>query len=138
MGPGGGFFWLFGAMMLSLPHLQNWLSVFTCCAQCPIPGWEGAIFQGVMNSLVLGKKPLKMALPSRRLFSCCSLGSYFPSLINILKKVIINQIQAHLAKFNVYEKFMSTFRLHDSPKASLNKFYNDLLLMANSHYLFEV
>lgn len=47
-------------------------------------------------------------------------------------------MQAHLAKFNVYEKFMSTFRLSDSPKASLNKFYNDLLLMADSHYLFEV
>lgn len=63
------FFWLFRAMMLSLPQLQNWLSMFTCCAQCPIPGWEGAIFQGVINSLILGRKPSKMALPSRRLFS---------------------------------------------------------------------
>lgn len=33
---------------------------------------------------------------------------------------------------------MPTFRLYDSPKASLNKFHNDLPLMANAHYLFEV
>lgn len=62
----------------------------------------------------------------------------FLLLISALEKVIINQTRAHLAKFNVYEKFMSTFRLYDSPKASLNKFHNDLLLMANPHYLFEV
>lgn len=90
--------------------------------------WVGATFQKEeKNSLALSKALLKgLIVPLLLKMSSFSVD-YFPSysmfsyfLVRELKKVIINQLAAHLAKFNLYEKFMSTFRLYDSTKTSLN------------------